>query len=407
MHDNRLAAALIAQGHDVLLFPLYTPLRTDETDVSQRRVYYGGVNAYLQQTAAFFRHTPWLFDRILDTPAVLRAVSRLANRTSPAELGPMTLSIMKGDQGAQRKELEKLVTGLCQLKPDLVYLPNLMFVGLARRLKQALGVTVLCGLTGEDIFLDRLPEPYHGEIFALIQQQAREVDGFVALTDYYAGYAAQHFSLPPEKIHRITMGIHAADFAKAATAADDPFTIGYLARICPEKGLAELGEAFIRLRQAGKNCRLRVAGYCSESGRSYLARIRTNLRQNGVDDDDFDFVGEVDREEKISFLQSLHVLSVPTSYLESKGIYVLEALAAGVPVVLPEHGSFPELVNATGGGLLHTPADVPALAEMLMRLMDEPTLRHKLATNGRQVVQASFTTEKMAAQTWQLFQQFT
>jgi len=72
LQDNTLAAALRARGCDVLLVPLYTPIRTDETDVSLDRVFYGGINVYLQQKSALFRHTPWLFDRLLDLPALLR-----------------------------------------------------------------------------------------------------------------------------------------------------------------------------------------------------------------------------------------------------------------------------------------------------------------------------------------------
>ncbi len=405
MHDNRLAATLIALGRDVVLIPLYTPLRTDETDVSERRVYYGGINAYLQQSSAVFRRTPWFLDRLFDVPGLLRIAGKLAARTRPELLGAMTLSVLRGEHGRQRKELAKLIAGLRRLKPDLVYLPNLMFAGVAGRLKAALGVPVLCGLTGEDIFLDELPDPYRAEAFELIRKRAGDVDGFVALTQYYARHAAQHFGLPAARVHQITMGIRTEDFAEVATPPDEPFTIGYLARICPEKGLAGLCDALVELRRAGRSCRLRVAGYLGKADQAYFDRITKQIEQAGLDGV-CEYVGEVTRAEKLEFLQSLHVLSVPTVYAEAKGFYVLEALAAGVPVVLPNHGAFPELVEATGGGILHGPGNCSALAEALAGLMDDPARRQDLATAGRRAVHESFTAERMADEAWRLFQRF-
>ena len=82
MRDNTLVAALRGQGRDVTLIPLYTPIRTDEPDVSERRVLYGAINVHLQQRWAVFRHTPWWVDRILDSPALLRRVARSSGGAS-------------------------------------------------------------------------------------------------------------------------------------------------------------------------------------------------------------------------------------------------------------------------------------------------------------------------------------
>jgi glycosyltransferase involved in cell wall biosynthesis len=350
-----------------------------------------------------FRYTPWFLDRLLDATPLLRAVGRLAASTRPETLGPMTFSVLKAERGAQRKELEKLIVALERLQPDVVCLPNLMFVGFAKRLKDVLGARVVCGLAGEDVFLDRLPEPFRDQVFELIAERANDVDAFIALTEYYAEHATRHFSLPAERVHKTTMGVRVADFGSSPSRPAEPFTIGYLARICPEKGLAELCEAFIRLRQAGKACRLRVAGYLGSADQAYFERVVSDLRQAGVDSDAFEYVGEVTRNEKIRFLRSLHVLSVPTTYAESKGFYVLEALAAGVPVVLPTRGSFPELIEATGGGLLCNGGDPQALADGLALLIDDPQWRDELGARGRDAVRALFTAERIAGDAWRLF----
>lgn len=405
MRDNRVAATLIAKGRDVVLIPLYTPLRTDEPDASEGRVYYGGINVYLQQKSAFFRRLPRRLSRVLDARPLLRCAMRLAGDVDPADLGALTVSVMRGESGAQRKELDELIRGLREIKPDLVNLPNLMFVGLAGTLESALGVPVLCTLSGEDIFLDKLPDPFRQQALDLIHERNHDVNGFIAVTDYYAARAAERFGLQQDRIHVVPMGVRIDDVGDPVGPPQEPFTIGYLARICPEKGLANLGEAFVQLRRGGRDCRLLAAGYLAPSARSYLDRVRVSLRDAGVLGE-FEYVGEVDRAGKLSFLRSLHVLSVPTDHPEPKGLYLLEAMACGVPIVQPQHGSFPEIIGATGGGLLYDPTSPEALAGALIRLMDDAELRERLGDQGRLAVHRSFNDEVMADRTWELFERF-
>ncbi len=406
MRDNRLVATLLAAGRDVVLMPLYTPLRSDEPVVGESRVRYGGVNVYLQQRFRLPRRLPTWMTRVLDAPSLLRRVMRWSKNLGPGELGSLTVSVLRGEHGAQRAELARLIRVLGGIEPDVVHLPNLMFVGVAGELRRSLGVPIVCTLSGEDIFLDELIEPHRSEAFRLIASRSRDIDAFVAVTEYYAGYATHHFDLPPDRVHVVPMGVHVEDFREVADPPAGPFTIGYLARICPAKGLDRLAEAFIQLRRDGRNCRLRIAGYLGEADTSYLDGVRGVLNdpacQGAVD-----YVGEVTRREKIDFLRSLHVLSVPTVYHEAKGLFVIEAMAAGVPVVQPSHGSFPELVEATGGGLLYAPSGPSAtgrLVEAIGRLMDEPKLRRELGERGLASVSESFTDKVMAERTWELYE---
>lgn len=405
MRDNRLAAKLRQQGRDVVLIPLYTPIRTDEIDVSVGRVYYGGLNVYLQQKSAVFRHLPAAIDRILDSHALLRGVGRLAAKTRPADLGALTVAVLTGEHGAQRRELEKLIAGLRALAPTLISLPNLMFAGTARALKGALNVPILCTLAGEDAFLDALETPFRDQAFELIQQGAEHIDAFIAPTKYYAARAVEYFGLNRGRVHYVPMGIRVDDFSRRATPPPDPFTIGFLAGICPEKGLAELCAAFTLLRQEHPSCRLRVAGYCGTAGRTYWAGIHRQLGQHGLQDA-VDFLGEVSRPEKHRFLRSLHVLSVPTVHPEPKGLYVLEAMATGVPVVQPRHGAFPELVEATCGGRLYDPTGPRALADAIAELIVDDTHRRQLAESGRAAVGELYSDDVMAEQTWLLYQRY-
>ena len=142
-----------------------------------------------------------------------------------------------------------------------------------------------------------------------------------------------------------------------------PFTVGFFARIAPEKGLHVLAEAYRQLREDGRipEARLEVAGYMAPEHKSYLSEIEQAMKDAGLGAE-FHYRGVLDREEKISFLRKLDVLSVPATYDEPKGIFLLEAMACGVPVVQPRRGAFTEIVEKTGGGLLVEPDSPESLA---------------------------------------------
>ncbi len=402
MHDNTLVTALVALGHDAVLVPTYTPIQTDEADVSQKRVFFGGLNVYLQQKLSLFRHTPWILDRLLDARGLLRWVGRFATRTRAEDLGDLTISMLKGEHGHQRKEVAKLVRWLARdLRPQLVNLTNALISGTVHEIKRRVGVPVLCTLQGDDIFLEALPDEFRRPALDLVRAHCREIDGFIATSAYYADFMAGYLDIPRSKIDVVYPGLNLAGHGGArADINGPPYTIGYFARICPEKGLHVLAEAFRLLVQepGAPPCRLRVSGWLGENNRPYLDEIRRRLGEAGLADA-FEHVESPDHASKVRFLQGLDVLSVPTTYREPKGLYVLEALANGVPVVQPRHGSFPELVEATGGGLLANPEDPADLARQIRRLLDEPGHRQELGRKGQEAVRQRFHADAMARET--------
>ena len=410
IHDNTLAAALQRKGHDVALIPTYTPIRTDEADVSIDRVFYGGINVYLQQKSALFRYTPWMLDRLFDSPSLLNGLSRLSASTSAKDLGELTVSVLRGEEGQQKKELAKLIKWLRDsYQPDLVQLTNSMFVGFAREMKKVLGVPILCALQGEDIFLEALIEPYKSEALGLLQTRASEVDGYIAPCQYYANFMADYLDIPPNKIDVVHLGLNLSEHGVVQkNLADTPFVIGYLARICPEKGLHLLVDAFYRLtNQFGSdNVQLKVAGYLGKKDEPYLEKLIKQIDAWDLSDA-FDYWGEVDRHQKIDFLNSLHVLSVPTTYKESKGLFILEALANGVPVVQPRHGTFPELIAATGGGILVDAESPDAIAEGIFQLMSDGSYREQLGQQGKDAVHRGFSDDMMAEATLAIYRKYT
>ena len=409
IHDNTLAAALQRKGHDVALIPTYTPIRTDETDVSIDRVFYGGINVYLQQKSALFRHTPWMLDRLFDRPSLLNGLSRFSASTSAKDLGSLTVSVLQGEEGQQKKELAKLIKWLKDsYRPDLVQLTNSMFVGFAREMKKALGVPILCALQGEDIFLEDLIEPYKSRALKLLQARASEVDGYIAPCQYYADFMAEYLDIPASKIDVVHLGLNLSEHGvRQKNLAETPFVIGYLARICPEKGLHLLVDAFYRLtnKVGSDKVQLKVAGYLGKKDEPYLEKLVKQIDAWGLSDA-FDYWGEVDRHQKIDFLNSLHVLSVPTTYKESKGLFILEALANGVPVVQPRHGTFPELIATTGGGILVDPESPDAIAEGISQLMSNQGEREQLGQQGKAAVHRGFSDDMMAEATLAVYRKY-
>jgi len=409
MHDNTLVTALSAQGHDALLIPTYTPIRTDEPDVSYKRVFFGGINVYLQQKSALFRHTPWGLDRLLDFRPLLNWASRFAFRTQAEVLGELTVSMLKGEHGHQRKEVEKLADWLAaDYRPELIHLTNVLLSGMVHEIKRRVGVPVLGMLQGDDVFLESLPERFKGEALELIRDHCKEIDGFIASSHYYADFMADYLKIPRDRIDVVHPGLNLTGHGGPRRSPNGPpYTIGYFARMCPEKGLHILVEAFRILRQTPGNppARLRVSGWLGENNRSYWQKLEQSLHKAGLGDS-VEHTESPDHASKVRFLQSLDVLSVPTVYREPKGLYVLEALANGVPVVQPRHGSFPELIEATGGGLLVNPEDPQDLARGLREALTNLEQTQAMALKGKEAVHKQFNAETMAGKTVDIYRKY-
>ena len=406
LRDNALASELMARGHDVVLLPVYTPTRTDEENVSDSHVFFSGISVYLEQHFPLFRKTPAILDFIWDTPGVIRAATGRGVSVDPELLGDLTVSMLRGEAGHQAKEFTKLL-GYLKQQPafDVVMLPTSLLVSLAPTLRRELGRPVVCTLSGEDLFLEGLPAPYRKQAKALIASHAPFVSRFVATSDYYADFMAGYLELPRRQIDTVPIGIRFEGFEPAphGSDAERPFTIGYLARIAPEKGLHLLASAYIRLRRelGVPASRLEAAGYLAPEHRTYLDGITKALAAVGLGGE-FRCHETIDRPRKLAFLQGLDVLSVPSPYAEPKGLYLLEALASGVPVVEPQHGAFPELLEKTGGGLMFAPGDVRELSDRLLELYQDPARRKDLGRRGSEGARRHYSLARMAERTLEI-----
>jgi len=411
MHDNALAAALKAAGEDVSLFPLYTPMRLDEENVGEQRIFYGGIEAYLMQKypRPFFGRD--LLLQVAGSQALLRLMPHfdIGSAVDPVANSQLTISMLEGEDGNQSELLEALVAWIKSgYQPDVIHITNTLLIGVAREFKRSLQVPITCGLHGEDIFLEGMPQPYQDEALNLIRDRAQYVDRFLAISTYYAEMFSKWVGLDRSKIDVVWPGIALNDYRNLPViqAPSHPLTIGYLARFVPEKGLHLLVDAFIRLHRSGEfpDLQLIAAGYFSRAYKTYIDGIRKTIKNNKVEDR-IKLLGTLERPEKLKFFQQIDVFSVPATYREPKGISILEALAAGVPVVQPDHGAYPEWVNATQGGLLHRPHDSADLAEKLAILLRDADRRKCLGEQARQAAWEKFSSERMASATREVFQQ--
>jgi glycosyltransferase involved in cell wall biosynthesis len=271
-----------------------------------------------------------------------------------------------------------------------------MLIGLARPLADALGAPVCCTLQGEALFLEGLVEPHRSQAIERIRARAADVDRFIAVSEFEARSMREYLAIPDDRMTVVPLGIRVQDFEHSSEPDPArPFTIGFLGRIAPEKGLHLLADAFIRLRRRAGSARMRLeaAGYLAASHKTYLDDVRRMLERAGLQND-FAYHGEVDRAGKVRFLHGLDLMSMPATYDEPKGFTLLEAMASGVPIVQPRRGAFVEIIDRTGGGLLVAPDDPDALADGLCRMWSDRSLRDELGRRGRTGVREHYTIER-------------
>jgi glycosyltransferase involved in cell wall biosynthesis len=407
--DNALVAALRRMGHSVLMVPLYLPLTLDEEDQSHGvPIFFNGINVYLEQKSEWYRSAPQWLHKFFASAQLLKLAASRAAKTRASDLGDITLSMIRGEDGHQARELDELIAFLkTQPKPDIICLSNALLAGLARKLKSELRVPIACVLQGEDTFLDALPDSHRALTWKTLAERCADIDLFIPPTQYFANLMRERLNLPEQRVRIIFDGIN-LDGYEPSTIDHQPSTtptLGYFARMCREKGLDTLVEAFIILKERDtvKNLKLKIGGGCGPSDLPLVESLRDRLRAK-VFLEHVEFHPNVDRAGKQAFLRSLSVFSVPALYGEAFGLYVIEALASGVPVVQPRHAAFPELIESTGGGVLCEPGDPKSLADALESLLLDPSRPCALGQAGRKAVEEKFSAEAMAKETVRAFE---
>ncbi|NND98375.1 MAG: glycosyltransferase family 4 protein [Pirellulaceae bacterium] len=421
MHDNALARALRDAGVDCVLQPVYTPIRTDSQSVATDQVFLGGIHIYLLQQMPWLRRVPAPLLRPLNWPPLIRWATQRAGTTDAAKLAELSLSMLRGVHGRQAVEVKRLIDWFAdEMKPDAIVLSNLLIGGALPQIRDRLPhAKIVVLLQGDDIFLDHLPEPSRAEAIKLCADLIRHVDCVIVHSQFYADKMAALLSIPREKLVITPLSIDLSPFEAATVSVDTPssdppssdlpantencFRLGYLARIAPEKGLHHLVDAFITLatQPQHRDLTLHVAGWLGQQNREYFQAQIQKIADAGLSDR-FTHHGSPDLDGKTAFLKSLDLLSVPADYEDPKGLFILEALAAGVPVVQPHHGAFIELIESTGGGVTFAPGNVESLADVIHHLKHDSARLTSLGKTGQANVRAKHSIDQAAIQMRQL-----
>jgi glycosyltransferase involved in cell wall biosynthesis len=393
LRDTSIVLELQKQGHQSLVMPLYLPIESEEPQLDAP-IFFGGINVYLQQKLSLFRKTPRWLDKLFDAPFLLKMAGKRSGMTQASELGDMTLSMLLGEKGNQSKEVDRITKWLKESgKPDLVQFSNALLLGMAHQIKEELNVPLLCLLQDEDIWLDAMPDPLRKKLWDTMSQRANEIDAFISVSEYYKQQMSQRLNIPPEKIHVIYTGIQTEKYKQSELPYNPP-VIGYLERQCKEKGLDVLAKAFIILKKDDrfKNVKLRVAGGMTPGDEPFVDGVKRYLTQAGIIGD-VEFLPNLGIKERVEFLSSLTFLSVPAEHKEAFGVYVIEAIASGVPVVQPNHGAFTELMNIIKGGIIYEPNEPSVLAKEMGALLLNPERARELGNIGKKAVVENFRIE--------------
>ena len=399
--DNALVSELRRQGHEALMVPMYLPMTLDEASVlGETPTFFGGINVFLSQKIALHRQAPAWFRRWFDAPLLLKWAAGKTAKTRPEDVGELTVSMLRGEGGNQHRELEEMVAWMARLpRPDVVFLSNALLIGMARKIRSALGTRVICFLQSEESFLDSLPEPYRSEAWSLMTERVGEVDGWIAPTRYFAERMSARLGLSSGLVRVAASGILLDGYSNLPTprAVGTPPVLGFFARMCPEKGLDTIVSAFIILSRQGRvpGLRLKVGGGCGPGDIAFVTAQKERLRIAGLEEL-VSFHPNVSREEKVAFFGSLDVLSVPARFSEAFGLYLVEAMAAGTPVVQPNVCGFAEIISSAGGGFVFEGMTAEALAAALEEVLLNPVRLRAVGEAGRQGVRVRYTDSVMA-----------
>ena len=388
MRDNELIKSLKASGLEIHTVPMYLPISIDNHENADGTpVFYGAINIYLKEKLPFYRHAPIWLEKLFDSQPLLRYAAKKSGSTRASGLEEMTISMLMGEDGRQASELDHLIKFLKRnIKPDIVHLSNALLLGLAGRLKDDIGAQIVCSLQDENEWIDLMSDEYQKKVWDLMAEKSINVDLFIAASKYYSEKAKELLKIPDQKTFVVYDGID-IDGYETSSLPFDPPVIGYLCRMSEYFGLGIIVDAFIRLKQDEKfkDLKLYLTGGYTGDDKIFVNEMLRKISGYGFEKDVRIFE-EFNKESRIQFLKSLTLLSGPVPTGEAFGTYLLEALAAGVPIVQPNAGGYPEFVAATEGGIIYEPNDEASLAEAAASLLSKPDLVRKLGSQGRNAV---------------------
>lgn len=399
--DNELVKALQKLDHEVYNVPMYLPLNIDkDIEEGSTPVFYGAINVYLKEKIALYRRAPEWMEKILDSKPMLQFAAKMSGSTKAEGLEEMTISMLNGEEGRQASELERLIKFLSnEIKPDIVHLSNALLLGLAKRMKVDLGAKVICSLQDENEWIDPMEEKYREKIWNLMAKKAEDVDLFITASEYYSKKSQEKLKIDSDKIKIVYSGINLTGYKESAIPMNPP-VIGYLCRLNENFGLDILVDAFIKVKNESKfkDLQLRITGGYTADDEKFVSSINKKIEESGFKND-VKILEDFHISNRVEFLSSLSLMSVPVPAGEAFGAYQIEALASAVPAVQPNAGCYPEFINITKGGVIFDPNDSDTLAAKIIKLLSDPDNIKKMGLDGKKIIHDKFTLNNMARHT--------
>lgn len=391
LRDSKYVDALRKLGHQVIKVPMYLPLFSDEHDITDVPIFYGAISTYLKQVYPIFRKAPKWVDNLLNSKPMMKMAASMAGSTRAKGLEDMTISMLLGEQGDQKEELEKMVDWIAEhCQPDVIHISNALLLGLARRLKEKTGVPIVCSLQDEDVWVDAMQPQFQQKIWDLMHERARDVDALVAVSSFFADTMKKRMNISDEKMHTFYLGVDVEDYPYIPVKGK-PGNVGYISRMCHKDGFDIVVDAFIDLRhKAGfDDVKLIATGGLTGDDKKFLKEQKLKIKAAGLEDA-FEIIEEFEGDARHNFFKKVSLVSVPVRVGEAFGMYQLESMASGVPIVQPALGAFPEVVNVSGGGVVYEPNSPEVLSQTWAGLLNDPEKLEELSEKGYQGTKEKF-----------------
>jgi glycosyltransferase involved in cell wall biosynthesis len=405
LRDSKYVDAMRNLGHQVVKIPMYLPLFADEHDITDIPIFYGAISTYLKQVYPIFRKAPKWFDKLLNSKPMMKMAASMAGSTRAKGLEDMTISMLLGEEGEQKEELDNMVNWIGDhCKPDIIHISNALLLGLAKKLKEKTGVPILCSLQDEDVWVDAMNPQFQGKIWNLMHTKAQDLDAIIAVSNFFAETMKRKMNLSSEEVHTLYLGVDYKDYHYISTK-EKPRNVGYISRMCHENGFDIVVDAFIELKkQKGfEDLKLIATGGSTGDDNKFIKEQKRKIKENNLIDF-FEILPEYEDEAQHEFYKQVLLVSVPVRIGEAFGMYLLESMASGVPVVQPALGAFPEITEISGGGVTYMPNSPEKLSETWAGLLTNPEKLKELSRAGYEGTKEKFNIHNHANEIIELYE---
>jgi glycosyltransferase involved in cell wall biosynthesis len=378
--------------------PLYLPPDQTIKDTGiDSNVFFGAISMYLKQKVPFLKNMPVFLDKLLDSAPMLRMAARRAGTTRTEGLEDLTLNMITGENIFPDNEINRLIKYITRGgKPDVIHLSNALIIGLARQLKKRLNVKIVCSLLNEDDWINEMAEPYQSSAWNLISKEANNVDAFITPSKYNKELFISKTKIKGDNILVVPLGFDPGTLPLLKKRNNFP-AIGYFCRISSQNGFDKLVDAFIDLKT--RNClpglTLHVSGGYTADDKPFISEQIRKIKKHGLKSS-IRIYPEFQGTSKDDFFSNIDVMSVPVRKHDGYGLFLLEANSAGIPVVQPATGGFPEIIKRTQGGVTYFPDTVEELSGSILNLLKDNDLRKKLGILGKENVLKDLSLDVMS-----------